>query len=199
VYEHKKHAQELLRKMLHGEVPIDHDLLGDLVLMHPNAVDKVGCGIAYFSTIAAIAGSTCFLIHRIDGSTEDFSIKKCMSSKEAIIRSDVYGAMRWAIYPQIVAFRHGLPQKTKCSITGVPMMNNEGHVDHIYPYVKIATEFIDLEGISMKDIELIAGDMPDKPRELVDAEFSARWQAYHELIAKLRLTTSHANLSRLRK
>lgn len=41
---------------------------------HPNSVEKIGCGISYFSVRTADFGTKCFWVNRTDGTTEKFSI-----------------------------------------------------------------------------------------------------------------------------
>lgn len=41
---------------------------------HPNAKEKIGCGITHFSVRSADFGSRCFWVNRPDGTTEKFSI-----------------------------------------------------------------------------------------------------------------------------
>lgn len=45
---------------------------------HPEAVAKIGCGIADFSVRSADYGTKCFWINRTDGTTDNFSIKACV-------------------------------------------------------------------------------------------------------------------------
>lgn len=41
---------------------------------HPNAKEKIGCGITHFSVRSADFNSKCFWVNRPDGTTEKFSI-----------------------------------------------------------------------------------------------------------------------------
>jgi hypothetical protein len=43
---------------------------------HPNASEKIGCGISYFSVRTADFGTTCFWVNRTDGTTDKFSISR---------------------------------------------------------------------------------------------------------------------------
>ena len=57
---------------------IDASMLASLINMHRDAATKIGEGIDYFSVNSADFGTQCFWIHRIDGSSERFSYKKCL-------------------------------------------------------------------------------------------------------------------------
>lgn len=41
---------------------------------HPNSVEKIGCGISYFSVRSADFNTKCFWVNRPDGTAEKFSI-----------------------------------------------------------------------------------------------------------------------------
>lgn len=45
---------------------------------HPDAAEKIGCGIASFSVRTADFGTRCFWLNRIDGTTAKFSLKACI-------------------------------------------------------------------------------------------------------------------------
>lgn len=51
-----------------------------LVERHPNASEKIGCGITHFSVRTADYGTKCFWANRSDGSTEKFSITTAIYS-----------------------------------------------------------------------------------------------------------------------
>ena len=45
---------------------------------HPEAAEKIGCGIASFSVRTADFGTKCFWVNRTDGTTEKFSYASCI-------------------------------------------------------------------------------------------------------------------------
>lgn len=45
---------------------------------HPDAHDKVGCGITHFTVRTADFGTRCFWLNRTDGTTEKFSHTACI-------------------------------------------------------------------------------------------------------------------------
>ena len=55
----------------------DAKILKDLLAMHPEADEKIGCGIESFSVRTADYNTRCFWVNRIDGSTVKFSFKAC--------------------------------------------------------------------------------------------------------------------------
>jgi hypothetical protein len=74
------HLQAMLQKYDLGDrvSASDVEVLRAAVALHPEAVVKVGCGIASFSVRSADFGSKCFWLNRTDGSTEKFSYRSCI-------------------------------------------------------------------------------------------------------------------------
>ena len=60
----------------------DAEYLNDLLKMHPNSAEKVGPGIESFSVRTADFGTRCFWVNRVDGTTEKFSFRKCLTSSK---------------------------------------------------------------------------------------------------------------------
>jgi hypothetical protein len=56
----------------------DEAVLRAALALHPDADEKIGCGVVHFSVRSADFGSKCFWINRIDGTTEKFSYKACV-------------------------------------------------------------------------------------------------------------------------
>lgn len=57
----------------------DSKVLLDALAHHPDAKDKIGCGVSGFSVRSAEFGTKCFWVNRIDGTTEKFSHRACVS------------------------------------------------------------------------------------------------------------------------
>ncbi|OKO83951.1 DCL family protein [Bradyrhizobium sp. NAS96.2] len=57
----------------------DAEVLHAALALHPEAAAKVGAGVTHFSVRSADFGTKCFWVNRVDGSTEKFSIKGCLS------------------------------------------------------------------------------------------------------------------------
>ena len=56
----------------------DADTLMAALKRHPNAEEKIGCGISSFSVRSADFGTRCFWMNRTDGMTEKFSYITCV-------------------------------------------------------------------------------------------------------------------------
>lgn len=56
----------------------DEAVLREALSLHPNANEKIGCGVTHFSVRSADFGSKCFWLNRSDGTTEKFSYISCI-------------------------------------------------------------------------------------------------------------------------
>ncbi|PNQ73559.1 DUF3223 domain-containing protein [Erythrobacter sp. SAORIC-644] len=80
----KGDAAEYLREMLNrydrGDKvsAADAKVLQAALERHPEADEKIGCGISHFSVRTSIYGKRCFWVNRTDGTTDDFSYKSCI-------------------------------------------------------------------------------------------------------------------------
>jgi hypothetical protein len=81
----KASATEHFRRMLNrygvGERVAEDDgvQLGWLLARHPDAEEKIGTGVDYFSVRNAEFGTRCFEVVRSDGSKTDFSFRWCVA------------------------------------------------------------------------------------------------------------------------
>jgi hypothetical protein len=81
-------AVEFIREVLYKHpllAPIDcadHAFLLELLSKHPQAAEKIGVGVKYFTVENAKGGTQCFYITRIDGSQSDFSFMKCLRGRD---------------------------------------------------------------------------------------------------------------------
>lgn len=85
-FERKVDATEFFKQMLYrydiGDrvSAKDSQILSTLLLMHPEASEKVGAGIESFSVRSGDYGTQCFWVNRIDGSSEKFSFRACYAA-----------------------------------------------------------------------------------------------------------------------
>lgn len=80
----KGDAKLFFRDMLHEydvseRVSPEHEaVLRQAVLRHPEAHERIGCGVRSFSVRSGGYGTKCFSINRTDGTIENFSIFRCL-------------------------------------------------------------------------------------------------------------------------
>ena len=98
---HKGAARAEVRRVLHS-YPAGHtlkkndfELIANLLAMHPEAEKKIGCGIRLIR-VGPIRhrgrlrpAEFCFWVHRLDGSSEPFSYKKCFTTEKTMVGARV--------------------------------------------------------------------------------------------------------------
>jgi hypothetical protein len=179
----------------------DSAFLLELLHNHPNAEEKIGCGVEAFEVRQESSISRCFYLIRIDGSTENFSYEKLLSPPT---RLAVFKAVcRTLVYRQVLRFKsahfrqHAREDgRVQCPITRKWIMQEEAHVDHIPPdtFAKLLANFtaqydIDAEKIEIQDSGSSIG------KTFADADLTENWMRYHEMNAKLRVVSTLANLT----
>lgn len=186
--------------------PVGAGLTGDdlafmhgLLLQHPDAVRMIGTGVARI-TVAVnprYPSQRMFVVHRLDGSCDDFSYRKCLSGEPGPLRQ-LHDALRGEISSQMAAVRRrALAQGQRfCPYTREPFSADEpGHVHHAFsPFYRIAADFIGLEG-GPEQFPLQPD--PGGGRRLDDRDQARRWAAHHARAARLKLVSKTANLSLL--
>jgi hypothetical protein len=199
--EARRYVADMLDSYSDGECVIgeDEQFLRDLLDLHPEAMEKIGCGVSHFTRDRDLRGGRCFWLWRTDGSKSDFSTRKALELKGS--RSDLHDALRCEVEGQRNAFLRSQfagGARVVCAITGEALTEDGAHVDHHAPtFGEIARAFLAEEGIGP------AASLPQMTSEstrryFIDRDLAERWQRFHEQRAVLRLTTAQANLQRKR-
>ena len=111
-FQSKKELQEYVQSLLANGHRVlakeEASVIQDLLLLHPNANEKIGTGLKYIEvSLSPQKTHNCFFVVREDGSREDFSYKHCVSecSQERLIEKRRLSAYREAVQDQIINFR----------------------------------------------------------------------------------------------
>jgi hypothetical protein len=202
------HARSIKSKYKDGEKILGQDdlFLREFIKLHPRASEKIGCGIAYFTTQPDEhwRNSRQFVLVRIDGEHAIFShnrIRTTQESGEERQRRRALEAMREAIVPQIIEFKNDnfLPGRTRCPLTNEII--EEPHVDHKKPqtFLALVAEWLDINGLRFEDVR-VSSDTDHRTFEtMADNDQLASWQRYHSIHARLRILSKQANLSLARR
>lgn len=203
----KQHARGIMKKHVELGVmlPGDEMFLRDLVALHPEAEQKIGCGISGFTTQVDPIWRTTrhFAIIRTDGSTTDFSFHTCIDG--ANHRKDVLQALRHAVSDQVVTFQNccfSLDEPLLCPFTGYELSPFDCHVDHTPPdtFLNLVQRWMKQDGIEhWADIELVDNADNQWVRELKNEALSSSWQRFHISNCNLRLVSPIANLSHVKR
>ncbi|MBA2591985.1 MAG: DCL family protein [Pseudomonadota bacterium] len=205
-----KDAKQLFREML-GRYRNSQDLneedsehLRYLLERHPEAQEKIGCGIKRFCKAPTDQGTSCFWLEREDGSTTDFSYITCVDSKRKSLYQEFAEACREAVREELQKAKknhfeaHGDSDgKLVCEMSREKIAPYESHLDHKKPmtFQVIVRTFIAANCIDIKSEMLsIAGDA-QFVTTFVDKDMEKRFQDYHRGVADLRIIKPRANLS----
>ncbi len=128
----KDRCREIIGTLENGESVRsgDAEFLLWLLDRHPRAAEKIGQGVAGFTVQNAVMGTRCFVVHRVDGSSTDFSFHSCITAPDSIAL--VRRAMRRAISDQTNEFKRASAARGPlvCAVTGQMLSWNNAHVDH---------------------------------------------------------------------
>jgi hypothetical protein len=173
-----------------------------LLLRHPKAEQKIGCGIDLFKVDRDSQHPTkCFWIVRLDETATEFSTRKCIAEEAPLTQFS--SACRTAIIDQILAFKKqnfdNRWSSVSCELTNTSVTYESCHVDHEPPFREIVDRFIREEGLDPASIEITAGGDGSTCDRFVDSEMTSRFAAFHLKNARLRIVAEKENLRRRRR
>ena len=95
-----EHFKEMLNRLALGETLAgqDHLEMNALLLRHPEASDKIGCGVQRFFVDMTDHGTRCFWLERTDGSKTEFSYPSCISGRSPSLEQEFAEACREAVH-----------------------------------------------------------------------------------------------------
>lgn len=202
----KKAATAAVREILYryqpGDTLTDSDaefMLG-VLCRHPEADEKVGCGVSSIQ-VEQNGPTVGFWLTRRDGSRTDFSFVACITppTKEA----EAKAAMRLEIRNQIERYRESVfarRDETRCPIGGDTITKATCHVDHASPtFTELVRGFLTIEGKALRDVAVLPTTDGSTTTIMADRDLAARWSEYHRAHATLRTVSRAANLSTLRR
>lgn len=202
----KKDAEQACRDVLYRYDPghrvtgiADEQFLLDLLELHPERDEKLGCGVAHFEVRVnpKFVRQRSFYLVRVDRSETDFSFMKCLRPPSH--RQLVMGAMRHEVSNQVYEFAeetYRSPAPVLCAVTGRVVAREEAHVDHSSPtFLELAEQFVGEQG--GWDETVIARADGSIGVQLGRDDQARAWRDYHCRNATLRVVSIEANLSLL--
>jgi hypothetical protein len=188
-----------------------HDLmLREVLERHPDVDEKVGAGVDYFFIGRTQDASGAFVgrdaigiwIHRVDGTTIDFSYQTAAKGRSA--RSDAKEAMRIAVRDTRLAYRDGQYASgtpVTSDISGAVIADKEdAHVVYLAPeWGQLTYQFARSEG-GWAAVKVTAGGGTSAQvgGAFADPVMEARWVAFHARHATTALATASENARRPR-
>lgn len=179
----------------------DAEFLADLLQLHPEAPQKIGCGVRYF-TVEQNEGSRGFWLTRIDKSRTDWSFLSCLTPPTP--ESEARAGFRTAIRPQKTAFRAEFDdlnarEQQRCPVTNELLVAGNTHIDHEPPFEDLLEAFLRESRITLSDVAVKPTTDGSTTTDLYDDELRIRWEEFHQRNAVLRAVSIKANLSILRR
>ena len=210
VFPTKNAAKEFFKNMLarysDGEEINEEDssCLNKLIERHPEAIQKIGCGIKRFFRQRTDKGTSCFWLQRLDDTETEFSYPTCVDARGKSLYQEFSEACREAVQPDLIATKRAYfgdhadgEGKVACDVTGEMIRFNEAHLDHKKPmtFQVIVQTFMIAHSIIPS--RLILSDSIDQQfsTTFTDKMIAEKFRDYHHSIAKLRVIKSSLNLS----
>jgi uncharacterized protein DUF3223 len=169
---------------------------------HPNYEQKRGVGILGFMVERAGYNARGFHIIRTDGTSTDFSYRKCLETRTPTAL--FIGALRTEVQDDILEAKrqyfadHADAEGRSCRLTGARTTIDESHADHAPPYTFqiLADTFLAAREI-VPDIALLTPPADNQlGRRLLDRELAADWRVYHHWWADIRVVAKSAHSAR---
>lgn len=200
------YCKAMLARYRNGETINEQDsqFLRNLLPRHPEAGQKIGCGVKRFFRDRTKEGTNCFWLERQDGSTTDFSYPSCVKAKGNSLAQEFAEACRQAVKPELDAAKqahfqqHGNADgKVPCEVTGEMVAIYESHLDHKKPmtFEVIVRTFIASHKVTISPGMLSIPTDAQYVTTFVDEEIRQQFVAYHRSVCDLRIIAAKTNLS----
>jgi hypothetical protein len=177
----------------------DQELLRDLLDLHAEAGDKIGCGVESFVLDRPLRGKhSGFKIIRTDGSEIDFSFLACLTPPN--YRQQVLSAKRAEVADAITDYFNSrvADNSLESDLSATPLDVADAHVSYFQgpAFVDIATAFAAEVG-GWDAVELTSSTAAGFGM-FTDRALAQRWKDHHQEHAVLGLLTPQENLRRPR-
>ena len=150
--------------------------------LHPDAAQKRGCGINYFTIKHSRHGTRCFVLHRMDGSSTDISFKNIFDDPAKIRRATALKALRDTIEPQVAKLR-----------------KPGYHVHHEPAFEKLVNDWLAARGMTIDDVQVTPSEDNQVYTGLREAGQAHDWAAYHLEHARYEVLTIAEHRAKTKK
>lgn len=170
-----------------------------LLTRHPEFEEKYGCGVADIEVRENETwGKREFWIRRVDGTETDFSSRRCIAPGHPL--RDFKMAVRQEILAQILEAKRkafGTLTEIQCPVTGAKIGWKNCHVDHAAP---VTFEYLTRTFFQSPEKVVVVGFGDGATtKTFADRDLADDWKAFHAETARLRVVSTTANLSVLRR
>jgi hypothetical protein len=202
----KDFFKEMLARYSDGDDVNEEDSanLDRLLERHPEASQKIGCGVRRYFRKRTDKGTSCFWLERTDGTETEFSYLTCVDAKGKSIYQEFAEACREAVQPDLIATKrtyfgdHGDEQgRVACDVTGEMIKYDESHLDHKKPmtFQVIVRTFVTANSITPSREMLSSPQDQQFATTFTDEEIANKFREYHHSLSQLRVIKSQLNLS----
>lgn len=200
------HIQAIAAKYDIGDVldSADFALMYDVLLRHPRADEKIGCGIDWIGITRIEAygwKNKVFQLFRFDGTITDFSWRKCLRVKPVDHASYVKDAFRRVVASDVAEYKRVYFDRfandngdVRCEVTGLWVSYTRSHVDHVKPFRILMDEYLKAAGVSYDDVEVIGFGDGQSVKLPKDAMLAGNWRRWHKDNAVLRIVADAENM-----
>lgn len=181
----------------------DHEILLNLIERHPEAEQKIGCGIKRFYRAPTDMGTSCFWLEREDRTYTDFSYGSCVKARGKTLFQEFMEACRESVRDNLIATKNNYfsdnadeEGKVECEITGEKITEEESHLDHMKPltFQVIVATFIEANNIIVNRNMLTESHDGQFQTAFVDQDIKDKFRNYHHRVAVLRVVKKGINL-----
>lgn len=200
-YKSKKELLDRLKEYLHNApIGVITNTLAVkkmhlLIAMHPEASRKIGVGIDHFRIDRnALGAGRGIKLVRLDGSEDSFSYKRCVTGVVQSPHGKVCEALRFAVRPQLIAFRDAIGLPVRCASSGTIITERKDlHIDHREPFWILLERFSRDRQV---DLAALGTSGNGENLALVDLNISSAFEEYHRLHAELQPLLKAANVAK---
>jgi hypothetical protein len=172
--------------------PIAVQKLHLLLAMHPEADRKIGVGVDHFLLQRNVLAGRGLHVVRLDGTTDSFSYKRCITGVTQSHHGKVCEALRFAVRPQLDTFRAGLVWPVTCAISHMEIAHpSDLHIDHKIPFWRLLERFCMEHQVDLASLEVAGNGVT---LALVDGEVMTAFVAYHQRYAQLQPACRKSNV-----
>lgn len=186
--------------VLNTPLPLNtQDHLLKIICHHSSFQEKRGDGIKHLEIrercdVGSYITRCVYIVH-FDNSSVDISW--CLSLEPESLTQIVNRVARYEINDQIEKFKEDSKQISKCGICHESIVGKETHIDHIYPFKKLWSDFMSLKGKSYSDFTIVYKE--DDTKRFEDCALAEEWKEYHLTIKPNNLRKVHKGCNLKRK
>ena len=175
----------------------DDTYLRELIRSHPDYPQKFHDGVArFFVGIAYPYKGRCFRFEAHNGVVDNFGTTWCING-EPPLRGRLLMACRDAIRGDMHAHKReyfGMRLTAPCEASGQALAWEDAHVDHIAPFVVVASDWLAGQSLTLSDLA------PDTPGSVgdrfADRGVAEMFRRHHLGVASLRVVSGPINMAK---